>query len=170
MHPAGRTSPLLVAVLAASLQAQDLPTPERITVDLGPVLRYGSTVRVSGGVLHRLGGVVVDVRGDTILLGASRASDATAAQIVPLAGVDTLWTRSSRFVPGLALGISTGATLGALSCVFAIKERCNILPVAAAAGGLVGGVIGKMTPNWRRRYVRRDGGPVPVIGSWLRQP
>jgi len=163
----GRCTALLCLILGGavgSAVAQDLPNPQTSTIDLSPYLRPGHRVRISGEALRRVGGAVVHLRPDTILL-----SGVMGQQTIPLSRVDTLWTRGTWTWQGMLLGGSAGAITGGAICVFGVKERCPQLALGILAGTAVGFVIGKMRVIYNRQYARRDGGPVPTLGRWIDQ-
>ena len=153
---------LILGGAAASAAAQDLPTPQSSTVDLSPFLRPGQRVRISGEALRRVGGAVMNLRPDTIVL-----TGATGQQAIPLRAVDTLWTRGTWMWQGMLLAGSAGIIAGGASCVFGVKERCPQLAYGAIAGVAAGFVIGKLRVVYNRRFARRDGGPVPILGPWV---
>ena len=155
-----------LAAVGTSAQAQGLPMVETSTIDLGPYVQPGAPVRISGTALRRVGGYVVGVRSDTILLSAQRGGAADASRPIRLGAVDTLWTRGDVFWPTLGLGFSAGLATGGAICVFSLSENCRALPIATVAGSALGAIIGKARKVWRKRFERRDGGPVPTIGPW----
>ena len=158
---------LALAALGTSARAQGLPSVETTTIDLSPYVQPGKAVRISGTALRRVGGYVVGVRGDTILLGTARAAGEDAARSVPLGAVDTLWTRGRWFWSTWAVGISAGLAVGGTACILSQKDACNFFPIAAGVGIVGGALVGTLRKTWRKRYVRLDGGPVPTIGPWI---
>jgi hypothetical protein len=158
----GRSAVIVCVIsLAAGVAAaaQDLPNPETIRLDLGRYLHRGKRVMISGESLRRVGGRVIDLAPDTIIL----SDMASGTRTIPLSSVDTLWTRTNPTLLGFGLGLCAGATIGGALCVFGSQEKCGALAIGTASGALLGTVIGKLKTVWTRRYARRDGGPVPVI-------
>lgn len=162
----GLTLVLLVAALGTSARAQDLPTTEITQLDLSPYLQPGTQVRISGNALRRVGGYVVGLETDAILLGTEKHAAPGAGRPIQLAAVDTLWTQGNWLWPGLALGSSVGGVIGGAVCVFGQAEECIAFPAAIAAGIVVGGTVGLIRKVWHQRFVRRDGGPVPRLGAF----
>lgn len=158
---------LVLAAVGTSARAQGLPSVETITVDMGPYFQPGTPVRISGTALRRVGGYVLAVNADTILLGANRGAAPSSARQIQLSAVDTLWTRGRWFWQSMAVASSLGGTIGGAVCVFGQKENCYGLPIGFFAGAALGAIVGKARPVWQRRFVRRDGGPVPTIGPWM---
>jgi hypothetical protein len=161
----GRCTAWLCLILGCAVggaAAQDLPTPQSSTVDLSPFLRPGQRVRISGEALRRVGGAVVNLRSDTIVI-----SGAEGQRPIPLAQVDTLWTRGTWMWQGMLLAGSAGVIAAGATCVFGVKERCPELAYGAIAGVAAGFVIGKLRIVYNRRFARRDGGPVPILGPWV---
>jgi hypothetical protein len=164
-----RLAVTLVMVLitaGTSARAQDLPTTETTHLDLTPYLHPGTPIRISGHSLRRVGGYVVGVQDNTILVGNEKGVAADGAKSIKLATVDTLWTRGNWFWPGVALGGSAGALVGGAACVFGGEDECKVFPVAIATGLAIGAAVGTARKIWKQRFVRRDGGPVPTIGPW----
>jgi len=159
---------LVMVLIAAgtSARAQDLPTTETTHLDLTPYLQPGTPIRISGHSLRRVGGYVVGVQENTILVGAEKRVAPDGAKSIKLATVDTLWTRGNWFWQGLAVGGSVGALAGGAVCVFSGEEECKAFPIAIASGLALGAVVGTARKMWKQRFVRRDGGPVPTIGPW----
>jgi hypothetical protein len=163
----GRSAVLLCFVMltgAGPALAQELPNPEQVRLDLGPYLHPGNQIRISGEALRRVQGHVLRLAPDTIFL-----NDASGNRTVPLAQIDTLWTRGHPTLLGFGIGISIGATIGGATCVFGSDEKCTGLWVGTAAGALLGTAIGRLRTTWSRRFTRRDGGPVPVIQPFERR-
>lgn len=158
---------LVLTGVGTSARAQDLPSVETTTIDLSPYIQPGKALRISGTALRRVGGYVVGVRSDTILVGTVRGSSTDAARPIRLGAVDTLWTRGTWFGPSLLVGISLGLGIGGAACVFHTEGTCKVFPIATAAGIIGGAVIGATRKVWRKRFVRRDGGPQPMIGPWM---
>lgn len=146
--------------------AQDLPTTETIHLDLSRYLEPGSRVRISGHSLRRVGGYVVGLQTNTILVGDEKHVAPEAARPIKLAAVDTLWTAGNWMWQGIALGSSVGGLVGGAICVFGQADECIAFPVAIASGVVVGGAVGLVRKVWYRRFIRRDGGPVPTLGPW----
>lgn len=166
MHLSRTTLVLVAAILGTPAYAQDLPTTETIRLDLSPYLQPGTPIRISGTALHRVGGYVVGLQTDAILVGNERGAPSNGARPIQLAAVDTLWTRGNWIWPGLALGSSAGGFVGGAICVFSGNEKCRAFPIALIGGIAAGAAVGFSRKVWHSRYVRRDGGPVPTIGSW----
>lgn len=166
MRVVGTAIVLALAVTGAIAHAQGLPTVETSTIDLSPYVQPGRGIRISGTALRRVGGYVVALRSDTILLGSERGAAPDAARPIQLGAVDTLWTRGHWFWPSVALGSSLGATVGGAYCVFGQSDECVGLPIGAVAGFVLGAVVGRARTIWVKKFVRRDGGPVPTIGPW----
>jgi hypothetical protein len=160
---------LILTVGGTTASAQDLPTTETTHLDLSPYLHPGTQIRISGSALNRVGGFVVGVQTDAILLGDARGASANGARPIPLATVDTLWTRGRWMWEGVALGSSVGLLIGGATCVFSQNERCIAFPVGIVAGTATGALVGYLRRIWRPRYVRRDGGPVPTLGPWMQR-
>jgi hypothetical protein len=157
---------LVVAALGSSARAQDLPTTETTQLDLSPYLQHGKPIRISGNALHRVGGYVVGLESDKILLGTEKTTAPAGAREIKLQAVDTLWSRSNWLWPGLALGSSVGGFVGGAICVFGQAEECIAFPAAVVGGLAIGAAVGLARKVWKERFVRRDGGPVPTIGSF----
>jgi hypothetical protein len=156
---------LALAALGTSARAQDLPSVEVARIDLSPYVRPGTPIRISGAALRRVGGYVVGIHADTILLGSDRNAGAGGARAIRLGAVDTLWTKGHWFWPGVAIGISAGVLVGGAICVFGQEEDCTQLPIGAASGVALGAIVGSLRKLWHPRFVRRDGGPQPVFGN-----
>lgn len=167
MRLVGSALVLVLATLGTPAHAQGLPSVETTTLDLGPYIQPGTAIRISGTALRRVGGYVVGVRADTILVGAARTAQFDAGRPIQLAAVDTLWTGGTRFVTTVAMGTSLGLAVGGAVCVFSLEDSCKAFPIAVASGVALGAVVGKLRKVWLKRFVRRDGGPVPTIGPWL---
>ena len=167
MRLVGSAIVLVLAVVGTPAHAQGLPNVETISVDLGPYIQPGTPIRISGTALRRVGGYVVGVRADTILVGTERRAPADAGRPIHLGVVDTLWTSGTRWVTTLGFGFSLGLAVGGAVCVFSLDESCTAMPIAVAGGVAVGLIVGKLRKVWLKRFVRRDGGPVPTIGPWL---
>lgn len=166
----GRSAVVLVLALAggwASAAAQDLPTVERFTLDLSPYVQPGKQIRISGEALRRVGGRVMKVSADTIFLQEPGSSN---GRPIPLSQIDTLWSRGNWLWQGVAIGTSLGVSVGGAICVFGSQEKCEALAIGAATGLVLGLVVGKARAVWNRRYARRDGGAVPVLGHELDLP
>jgi hypothetical protein len=157
---------IVLLVPGTPARAQDLPTTETTHLDLSPYLEPGTPIRISGHALRRVGGYVVGVQSNTILVGSEKRSAPEGAQSIQLATVDTLWTASNWLWPGVALGSSIGGLVGGATCVFGGEEECTTFVVAIGTGIVVGAAVGLVRKVWKRRFVRRDGGPVPTIGPW----
>ena len=165
-HLALATLATVLITAGTSARAQDLPTTETTHLDLTPYLQPGTPIRISGHSLRRVGGYVVGVQDNTILVGSEKRVAPDGAQPIMLATVDTLWTRGNWFWQGVALGGSAGALIGGASCVFGGEEECTTFGIAIASGLALGAIVGTARKMWKQRYVRRDGGPVPTIGPW----
>lgn len=160
---------LVLTALGTSAHAQDLPTTETTHLDLSPYLQPGTPIRISGSALHRVGGYVVGLQTDAILVGDVKRIPSDGGRPIRLAAVDTLWTRGNWIWPGLALGSSVGLTVGGAMCVFSSNENCAAFPIGIVAGTAAGAIIGFARKVWHQRFVRRDGGPVPTIGPWMQR-
>ena len=147
-------------------RAQDLPTTETIHLDLSKYLEPGTHVRISGHSLRRVGGYVAGLQSNTILVGDQKRVAPEAARPIRLAAVDTLWTAGNWMWQGIALGSSAGGLVGGAICVFGQADECIAFPVAIASGIAVGAAVGLVRKVWYRRFVRRDGGPVPTLGPF----
>jgi len=167
MRLVGSAIVLVLAALGTPAQAQGLPSVETTTIDLGPYIQPGTAIRISGTALRRVGGYVVGVRADTILVGTERRAPADAGRPIHLGVVDTLWTGGTRWVTTLGIGFSLGLAVGGAYCVFSLDESCTAMPIAVGSGVALGVIVGKLRRVWLRRFVRRDGGPMPTIGPWL---
>jgi hypothetical protein len=156
---------LALAALGTSARAQNLPTVDVARLDLSPYVRPGAPIRISGAALRRVGGYVVGIHADTILVGSERHAGIAGARAIQLGAVDTLWTKGNWFWPGVAIGVSGGVAVGGAICVFGQEEECTQLPIAAATGLALGVIVGTVRKLWHPRFVRRDGGPQPVFGN-----
>jgi hypothetical protein len=78
---------------------------------------------------------------------------------VPLAEIDTLWTRAHSTRTGAIVGALLGIGLGAMFASEAGERDTDrtalwagSLPAGAVAGGLLGALFGTAVPRWKRQF------------------
>ena len=155
----------IVAFSATTLASQAPPTVAPASNDARKAsvmsqLTAGATIRVATGDNRVFEGRYARVDSDALVLSAGAGLDTPR---IPLAQIDTLWTRGRNpgkgiFVGALIGGVLVGGGAGILCTAIAdAAERHGcVSPVAGAAvgGALLGGVIGAVIGSlgWHQRW------------------
>ena len=156
MHPASRAALLSAALLipaAVAAQSPDLAASRQAAFE---TLKDDQWVRLSTPDGERREGRLVERGPDGLVLGP-----ATAPIRIPATSIDTVWTRHSSAKTGAIVGGVLLAAAGLIAAINVNESESDIDRGAAvgilglggaAAGALVGGIIGSLFPRWSRRF------------------
>lgn len=151
--------PILTAILSFFLSTPTLASGQALVT--GPMhqpafetLKDSQWVRVASSELGRREGRLLQ-RGPTEMI----LSPESQSLRVPLASIDTLWTRGHSTKTGALVGALLGAGIGALAAASLGEQDTDRAALWAVSlgggtvgGGLVGMLFGASLPRWSRRF------------------
>jgi hypothetical protein len=145
---------LWLIVLAPAVGHGQVPVPGPVDGQAFETLEDKQWVRVAVTGEGRQVGRVLDRDAAALILSAEPQPSR-----VPIASVDSLWTRRSNAKTGAILGALLGAGLGVVAATSMAEydiDRSALwvgsLGVGTAGGALLGALLGAAAPGWQRRY------------------
>jgi len=148
---------VLLTLAASATSLAQGPTDSISRQPQFPTLTDSQWVRLATPELGRTEGrLLTQGHSDVVITDGSRPVH------VPMAAVDTLWTRGRSsgtgalvgavLFAGLGVFLATSSSTGLEENTGSARSVASLATIGAIAGSLIGAVVGHAIPRWQRRY------------------